>query len=107
MSSPSAAGQPESLQLDWTDLLLAGSGLVPQYILETSEDFWECRCGNTHSSEGFAPCDELGEIVPAELGPWDGVLNVCVRCWRIVNGNTLEVLRRTRAEVIEKNLDAC
>jgi len=107
MFSQSATGQPQSPQFDWTDLLLADSGLVPQYILEISEDFWECRCGNTPSSDGFAPCDEVGEIVPAELGPWDGVLNVCIRCWRIINGNTLEVLSRTRFEVIQKNLDAC
>jgi len=44
--------------------------------------------------------------VSVELGPWYGVLKICIRGWRIINGNTLEVLGRTRAEVIEKNLDA-
>jgi hypothetical protein len=43
--------------------------------------------------------------VPAELGPWDGILHVCTRCWRVIDGNTLEILRFTEVEVIEKNLE--
>ena len=105
MSSNSPIGQPNLPQIHWTDLLLAHPEFVPQYILEISEDKWECRCGNTHESEGFGPCDEFGKEVPAELGPWDGALYVCTRCWRVINGDTLEILRHAEATVIDKNLE--
>ena len=105
MSANSPVGRIDIPQIHWTDLLLAHPELVSQYILEISEDEWECRCGNTHYSEGFEPCDEFGEEVTAELGPWDGALYVCTRCWRVINGNTLEVLRHAEAAVIEKNTE--
>ena len=105
MSSNSPVSQPDPIQIHWTDLLLGHPELVAQFIIENSEDKWECRCGNTHESEGFDPCDEFGEVVPAELGPWDGILYVCTRCWRVINGNTLEILRVTEVEVVEKNLE--
>ena len=105
MSSNSPSSQPGPIQIHWTDLLLAHPEYVPQFIIEISEDKWECRCGNTHESEGFDPCDEFGQVVPAELGPWDGILYVCTRCWRVLDGNTLEILRLTEFEVIEKNLE--
>jgi len=69
MSSNSPVSQPGPIQIHWTDLLLAHPEYVPQFIIENSEDNWECRCGNTHDLEGFDPCDEFGEVVPAELGP--------------------------------------
>jgi len=56
-------------------------------------------------SDGFEPCDEFGAEVPAELGPWDGALYVCTRCWRVINGNTLEILRDVEEAVIEKNME--
>ena len=105
MSSNSPISQPGPIQIHWTDLLLAHPEFVSQYILEISEDKWECRCGNTHESEGFEPCDEFGKEVLAELGPWDGALYVCTRCWRVINGDTLEILRHTEAAVIDKNLE--
>ena len=91
--------------LHWTDLLLADIELVPQYILEISDGNWECRCGNSPDSDGFEACNELGELVPAELGPWDGVLQACTRCWRIINGDTLEILGLAKESVIETNLE--
>ena len=105
MSSNSPISQPGPIQIHWTDLLLAHPEFVSQYILEVSEDKWECRCGNTHDLDGFEPCDEHGREVPAELGPWDGALYVCTRCWRVINGDTLEILRHTEAAVIDKNLE--
>lgn len=101
----SQVGRNDLPQIHWTDLLLAHPEFVSQYILEISEDKWECRCGNTHESDGFEPCDEVGEQVPAELGPWDGALYVCTRCWRVINGNTLEILREVDEVVIEKNME--
>jgi len=103
----SSVGQSALPQIHWTDLLLAHPEFVSQYILEIAEDKWECRCGNTHGSEGFEPCDEFGAEVPAELGPWDGALYVCTRCWRVINGNTLEILRHAEAAIIESNMEYC
>ena len=44
----SQVGRTDLPQIHWTDLLLAHPEFVSQYILEISEDKWECRCGNTH-----------------------------------------------------------
>jgi hypothetical protein len=57
------------------------------------------------NQRGFDPCDEFGEVVPAELGPWDGIVYGCTRCWRVIDRNTLEILRLTEVEVVEKNLE--
>jgi len=92
-------------ELHWTDLLLADIKLIPQYILEVADNYWECRCGNTPNSDGFEACNEFGLLVPSELGPWGGVLWACLRCWRIINGDTLEVLGFAEATVIDTNLE--
>ena len=96
------SGTPDS-GLDWTDLLLAHPELTSQFILEVSDGVWECRCGNSTESEGFIACDEEGLEVPEELGPWDGVLRACQRCWRVINGDTLEVLRFASDSVVTAN----
>ena len=101
----SQVGRNDLPHIHWTDLLLAHPEFVSQYIIEISEDKWECRCGNTHDSDGFEPCDECGAEVPAELGPWDGALYVCTRCWRVINSKTLEILREVEDAVIEKNME--
>ncbi len=90
---------------DWTDLLLAIGELVPEYILEVHDGHWECRCGNSTNAEGFDACNEFGKLIPAELGPWDGALQVCIRCWRIIDGNTLQVLGFAETSTIAANTD--
>ena len=89
--------------LHWTDLLLAHPALTSEYILEIADGVWECRCGNTEELEGFIACDENGLEVAEELGPWDGVLRACQRCWRVINGDTLEVLGLVSESVIDQN----
>ena len=105
MSENQQGDAGNSSELHWTDLLLADIDLVPQYILEISDGQWECRCGNSQNSDGFEACNELGELVPAVLGPWDGVLQACTRCWRVVNGDTLEVLGFADETAIGMNLE--
>lgn len=107
MNKNDYSGHSESSMLDWTDFLLADVELVPRYILEITEGHWECRCGNSQSSDGFEPCNEIGELVPAELGPWDGALQACIRCWRVINGDTLEILGFAELSTIEKNFECC
>jgi len=89
--------------LHWTDLLLAHPALTPEYILEISDGSWECRCGNTQDFEGFETCTESGRFVEPELGPWDGSLHLCTRCHRVINGDTLEILRSASESIIEAN----
>ena len=89
----------------WTDLLLAEVELTPQYILEVADGCWECRCGNKSNSDGFETCSEFGVLVPSELGLWDGVLWACIRCWRVINGDTLEVLGFADESAVYTNLE--
>jgi hypothetical protein len=51
---------------------------------------WVCICKNTVISEGFYPCNELGEEMEPVAG-WNG-LYVCDRCGRITHQDTLEVV---------------
>lgn len=99
----SACSETPDSGLDWTDLLLAHPELTSQFILEVSDGVWECRCGNSTESEGFIACDDEGLEVPEELGPWDGILRVCQRCWRVINGDTLEVLGFASESVVAAN----
>lgn len=105
MISNPPTGASNLPNIHWTDLLLGHPELVAQYILEISDGQWECRCGNTHDHEGFEPCDEFGVEVAAELGPWDGALYVCTKCWRVISGDTLEILRVARPAVIDLNTE--
>lgn|GEM_PF-2962110 len=89
--------------LHWTDLLLAHPAITAEYILEIADGVWECRCGNTHDSDGFEACDELGRVVEPVLGTWDGALHLCTRCYRIISGDSLEVLGSASMAVVEVN----
>lgn len=84
-------------------MLLAHPALTSDYILEIADGRWECRCGNTHDWEGFDTCDELGGVVESVLGPWDGSVHLCNRCYRVINGDTLEILGSAAESIIEAN----
>lgn len=62
---------------------------------------WICICKNTPSGDGFYPCLEDGrEIEPTAGGPWDGIRYLCngKGCGRIINQDTLQVLKRVEVE---------
>lgn len=84
----------------WTDFLLADPRDTPEYIIERAEDDWECRCGNTAESEGFHPCNEVGEIVDDNTGYY-----VCERCYRIIDYVTLQVIGRCGIDAVNTNND--
>ena len=53
-------------------------------------DAWVCKCGNTPHTDGFSACDNQGaEIEPDDK--WDDLF-LCLRCDRIINMHTLEVV---------------
>jgi hypothetical protein len=57
------------------------------------EDAWACVCGNKPDFDGFYPCDYRGkEIEPVKTSGWNG-LYLCHRCRRIIDQNTLRVVR--------------
>jgi len=103
MGSNSVSGGGEVL--DWTDLLLAHPADVPQYIIEIAEGEWECRCGNSSSSEGFRPARADGSLTLEVLGPWDGKTYACDRCGRVVDGDTLQILGHTSDGAWDANFE--
>jgi hypothetical protein len=67
---------------------------------EGHPDEWICLCDNTSFADGFATCDSKGEEMEPDIdSDWNG-LYVCVRCDRIINGDTREVVGQ-RAEVAQ------
>jgi hypothetical protein len=88
----------------WTDMLLAPKELTPEYIVEESEDWWVCKCGNQPHYEGFYTCTPIGEIISPSINDgWDEVHYVCHRCWRIIDQNTLQVVGRCSEDVYNTN----
>jgi hypothetical protein len=60
------------------------------------KDAWVCLCQNTPASYGFYPCDTTGkEIEPIKGSNWVGYY-VCGKCNRIIDQDTLEVIRTTQ-----------
>lgn len=57
-------------------------------------DAWICICGNEPSEDGFYPCDEKGNLVEPTKEDWNGELYICWKCKRIINQETLEVVRQ-------------
>jgi len=57
---------------------------------------WECVCGNHAAADGFSPCQPgTGQPVePVIGGPWDEKHNLCWRCGRIIDQDTLAVAGR-------------
>lgn len=92
--------------MDWMDYLLVPPSLAVQYIVEDEHGEWVCKCGNTSHLEGFYPCDEMGQITePTIGGDWDDKSYVCERCYRIIDGDTLEITGKCSTDVINKNMD--
>lgn len=88
----------------WTDFLLADPRDTPEYIIERAEDDWECRCGNSSHSDGFQPCNEVGEVVEPNHD-WTSGYYVCERCYRIIDSVTLQVMGRCGIDAVNTNND--
>lgn len=72
--------------------------------IKCDEEWWVCHCGNQPNYEGFYSCTTEGKIISPELGGlWDGIKYVCYRCYRIINGDTCEVLGKAVPSAIEYN----
>ena len=55
-------------------------------------DAWVCVCSNKPIYDGFTACDANGNEMSPDVGSdWQN-LYVCLRCGRIINGESLEVV---------------
>lgn len=84
-------------------MLLLPKRYSPEYIVEESSDWWVCRCGNKPDGDGFASCNEIGERCEPTIGEWDGKHWLCESCYRIIDGDTLQVLGRCSKSVVKAN----
>ena len=67
---------------------------------EHDNDAWVCICLNTAHSSGFAPIDEtIHEVEPTEAD-WKTNQYVCLDCGRVIDGDTLRVVRRVELSAI-------
>jgi hypothetical protein len=67
-------------------------------VARQGDDQWRCLCGNQPSFGGFDPCDAAGALVEQlPAGRWDGLLNRCAECDRIIESGAGIVLGRAIA----------
>ncbi len=54
---------------------------APRYLLVGTGGDLTCVCGNDASTDGFATCDHLGDVLDQdEDEPWDGLHYRCMTC---------------------------
>jgi Protein of unknown function (DUF2958) len=70
-------------------------------IHQHAEDDWICLCGNDALSDGFYPCNALGEEIDPTPKDWTTNCYVCAKCGRIINQDTHEVVGLRRAHPVE------
>jgi hypothetical protein len=66
---------------------------MTQEVLKKDEygEYVSCICGNDAITDGFYPCDDIGnEVVPDNN--WNGKLYVCGSCGRIIDQDTDKVV---------------
>lgn len=60
--------------------------------IQGDSNWFVCECGNEPHIDGFFTCTDDGRVTSPVLdGEWGGALYLCVRCNRIIHGETLEV----------------
>ncbi|WP_340201999.1 hypothetical protein [Ascidiimonas sp. W6] len=62
--------------------------------VSNSGDHWVCICGNNTMSDGFDTCDVNGAYIEPLDGIWTG-LYTCLKCGRVIDQDTYEVISRT------------
>lgn len=68
---------------------------MKEYITHEPQDkdAWVCICGNEPHKSGFYPVNSKGEEVEPTPEDWDTNNYKCYGCDRIINQDTLEVVR--------------
>jgi hypothetical protein len=65
-------------------------------------DAWACLCGNTPSDDGFYPIDDGSHEVEPTAKDWTTNHYFCARCGRVIDPDSLTVVRRVDPSKIVK-----
>lgn len=63
-------------------------------------DAWVCICGNEPSELGFYPINDKNEEVEPTKEDWQTNQYFCAQCGRVIDFDTLEVVRQVPLENI-------
>lgn len=76
----------------------------PEHIRHepNDNDAWKCICGNTGSRDGFYPIDETSHEVEPTAADWRTGLYCCTTCGRVIDPESLEVVRRIDPNTFER-----
>jgi hypothetical protein len=66
------------------------------------KDAWVCICGNMPSEDGFYPIDDDNHEVEPTPEDWLTNQYYCNRCGRVIDQDTLEVVRKLDPKKIVK-----
>lgn len=61
---------------------------------ESNDEAWVCICGNTPSDAGFYPIDNGNRQVEPVASEWLTGHYFCDQCGRVIDPETLRVVRR-------------
>ncbi len=61
---------------------------------KADKDAWVCICGNTPADDGFYPINEDDREVEPTPEEWKTNQYFCDRCGRVIDQNTLEVVKK-------------
>ncbi len=69
---------------------------MAEHIIHEPQDVdaWVCICGNTPSDSGFYPINEANHEVEPTPKAWTTHQYCCHECGRVIEMNSLEVVRR-------------
>ena len=75
-------------------------------FINGDENWLICNCGNEPHMDGFFSCLEDGAITSPEIGGnWGELLYVCIRCGRIINAYSRQVMGVASEDVKQANAD--
>ena len=87
-----------------TELMLSMSNKTYNEWIGGTSDWFQCLCGNEPHSDGFYSCLGDGTVVsPTKDGEWDEETYLCIRCQRIIHGESLLVVGVCSEQVAQKN----
>ncbi|MFD3399832.1 hypothetical protein ACFWUU_04095 [Kribbella sp. NPDC058693] len=75
---------------------------APSKITENSYGGWECLCGNEATAYGFYPINDQNEEVEPTPDEWTTNLYACFQCGRLIDVDSLEIVRQIPVSEIRK-----
>jgi hypothetical protein len=65
---------------------------MAEYIAETEFFEWICNCGNLPEDDGFYTVNSKNQLVEPTYKAWDSNNYCCLRCGRIIDVDSLQVV---------------